>query len=232
MIILRKSNERGHANHGWLDSYHSFSFADYYDKNFMGFRSLRVINEDRIAGGGGFPSHPHRDMEIITYMVAGRLEHQDSMGNKAIIKPGEVQRMSAGTGVVHSEANASKDELAHLLQIWIMTNKSGHRPGYGQKDFSAEIKNKSLVLTASLNGRDGSIEINQDVDLYLGRVKTGEATSFEIKNGRHIWVQLIKGELLINDQKLFPGDGAAISEEKQIELQAKSESEFLLFDLN
>lgn len=232
MITLRKSAERGHANHGWLDSYHSFSFANYYDKNFMGFRSLRVINEDRIAGGGGFPSHPHRDMEIITYMIEGRLEHQDSMGNKAIIKPGEVQRMSAGTGVVHSEANASKDELAHLLQIWIMTNKNGHQPGYGQKDFSQEIKNKSLVLTASLSGRDGSIEIHQDVNLYLGRVKTGDTTSYEFKSNRYGWIQMIKGELHINQQKLLPGDGAAISDEKLIELKAINESEFLLFDLN
>lgn len=232
MIYLRKSKERGHANHGWLDSYHTFSFADYYDENFMGFRTLRVINEDRIAGGGGFPTHPHRDMEIITYMIEGELEHQDSMGNHEVIRPGEVQRMTAGTGVRHSEKNHSPNKEAHLLQIWIMTRQLGQEPGYGQKNFSKDLESKSLVLTTSMDGRDGSITINQDVDLYMGRLKAQEMFKYSINPGRHLWLQMIKGDVELGDLKIGPGDGIAVSGEKEISLSAKSSTEFLLFDLN
>lgn len=232
MILLRKSSERGHAHHGWLDSYHSFSFADYHDPKFMGFRSLRVINEDRIAGGGGFPSHPHRDMEIITYMVEGRLQHQDSMGNLAIIVPGEVQKMTSGTGVIHSEINASEEESAHLLQIWIMTNKKGAQPGYGQKNFQQELNKTPLVLVTSQEGREGSIQINQDVDLYLGRMDAGTNFDFNLHIDRYAWIQLIKGNLLVNKTAMNPGDGMAISRETKLMLEAKAGCEFLAFDLN
>lgn len=232
MFLLRRSSERGHANHGWLDTYYSFSFADYYDSNFMGFRTLRVINEDRIAGGGGFPPHPHRDMEIITYMVEGELAHEDSMGNREVIRRGEIQRMSAGTGVVHSEFNNSEVHPAHLLQIWIHTDKPGHRPGYEQKNFSAELENHPLVLAVSPDGKEGAVRINQDVRIFLGRMRPVESLTYEIPQGRHAWLQLVKGHLNVGPTQLKAGDGLAVSEEKAMDLTAHAPTEFLLFDLN
>lgn len=232
MIHIRKSSDRGHANHGWLDSYHTFSFADYHDPDYMGFRNLRVINEDRIAGGGGFPRHPHRDMEIITYMIEGELEHQDSMGNKAVIRPGEVQTMSAGTGVLHSEANHSPTNPAHLLQIWILTNKIGHTPSYGQKNFEEKLKENPLVLATSLDGRDNSIKLNQDVDLYMGKLPPNGSLNFELKNNRYAWLQIVKGDCSLNGQALSPGDGVSVAEEDKLSIQSKTGTEFLLFDLN
>lgn len=232
MISLISSQSRGRAQHGWLDSYHSFSFADYYNPEAMGFRHLRVINEDRIQGGGGFPPHPHRDMEIITYMVEGALEHQDSMGNQAVIRPGEIQHMSAGTGVVHSEFNPSPTELAHLLQIWILPDKTRYTPRYGQKDFSPQLKNNQLVLVASQEGREGSIPIHQDVNLYLAHWKGAVEEKLHLEQGRHVWVQLVKGELHINGEILRSGDAVAISDERELKLVASERAEFLLFDLN
>ena len=231
MKSLRKSNERGMAYHGWLESAHTFSFAGYFDERFMGFRDLRVINEDRIKGGGGFPSHPHRDMEIITYVIEGALKHKDSMGNEATIYPGEVQRMSAGRGVVHSEHNASATDDVHLLQIWINTEKSGNDPSYGQKSFADEIAKKPLTLVVSKNARDGSIEINQDVCLWVGSLKSSVSTELELGEGRHGWVQLIKGQIDVGGTRMNPGDGLAISEERSLPVTAAADSEFLFFDL-
>lgn len=232
MITLRRSNERGHANHGWLDTHYTFSFSDYYDPEFMGFRSLRVINEDRIQADQGFPKHGHRDMEIITYMISGELSHRDSLGNGETIHPGEVQRMTAGTGVLHSEFSAPTDKT-HLLQIWILPEQSRLTPGYEQKLFSPSEKQGKLRLTASRGGDDGSVHINQDVKLYASILKTGEEVSLDLAKGRHAWVQLISGVLDINGEKLTAGDGAAISDETALTLKAgEDDTEFLLFDLN
>src|SRR5262245_5659987 len=194
VITLRKSNNRGHANHGWLDSHHTFSFADYYDPRHMGFRALRVINEDRVAPGAGFPTHPHRDMEIISYVLEGGLEHKDSMGTGSVIRPGDVQRMSAGTGVTHSEYNASKSELVHFLQIWLLPEQRNIKPSYEQKTFSADDKRKKLRLVGSRDGRDGSVTIHQDVDLYATRLEAGEALRHDLKPGRHAWVHVARGQ--------------------------------------
>lgn len=231
MQVLRKSNERGGADHGWLKAKHSFSFAGYYDPAHMGFRSLRVINEDRIAGGRGFGAHPHSDMEIITFIVKGELEHRDSMGNRATIRPGEVQHMSAGTGVVHSEYNPNPDVETHLLQIWIETNKEGAEPLYGQRSFDAQLTNEKLVLVVSPDGRDGSIPIRQDVDIRLGRFKTGDSVDLPVRAGRGVWVQLVKGDLTVNGQTLKAGDGLALEQVPGVSLKADSEAEFLFFDL-
>jgi len=232
MIKIRRSNERGHANHGWLDTYHSFSFADYYDPANMGFRDLRVINEDRVEAGQGFPTHGHRDMEIITYVIKGEVSHRDSMGNGETIRPHEVQRMTAGTGVLHSEYS-SPTERTHFLQIWIQPEKSNLQPGYEQKAFPAEEKVGKLKLVASRGGVDGSVHINQDVRLYSSILSSGEDVSLDLADGRHAWVQLISGSIDLNGERLEPGDGAAISEESSLKLKALSDkSEFLLFDLN
>jgi redox-sensitive bicupin YhaK (pirin superfamily) len=231
MITVRKSHDRGRANHGWLKSQFSFSFADYYDPEHMGFRALRVINEDHIQGGTGFPTHPHRDMEIISYVASGALEHKDSHGNVAVIRPGEVQRMSAGTGVAHSEYNHSKTEDAHLFQIWIIPNQTGIPFSYGQKSFEKDLNEKKLVLTVSNSGRDGSISIHQDADLYISRLKKGDGLQFELRTGRHAWLQMVKGAIALNGQDLETGDGAAVSEESLLKIEAKEGSEFLLFDL-
>jgi len=231
-IVVRPALERGHSNHGWLNSYHTFSFADYYDPAHMGFKTLRVINEDRIKGGSGFGAHPHNDMEIISYVVSGGLEHKDSMGNKAVILPDEVQIMSAGTGVTHAEMNHCKDRETHFFQIWIMPEKKGIRPNYGQKSFKNEFAKQNFVLVVSKDKRNGSIGINQDADIYIGRLKSQDEVNFKIRTDRHIWIQMIKGNTEINKVNIKAGDGLSISNEKALAILAKENSEFILFDLN
>jgi redox-sensitive bicupin YhaK (pirin superfamily) len=232
MITVRRSNERGHANHGWLDTYYTFSFSDYYDPRFMGFRDLRVINEDRIEPGQGFPKHGHRDMEIVTYIISGELSHRDSMGNEDTIHAGEVQRMTAGTGVLHSEFSSETDKT-HLLQIWILPEQQRLAPGYEQKKFPAEEKQGKLRLIASRGADDGSIHINQDVRLYASISGAGDKFVYALGKGRHAWLQLISGSLDLNGTPLAAGDGAAISDEPSLDIQIKAaSSEFLLFDLN
>ncbi|HEY5298010.1 MAG TPA: pirin family protein [Verrucomicrobiae bacterium] len=231
MITLRKSEERGHVNHGWLDSHFTFSFADYYDPAHMGFRSLRVINDDIVAPAQGFGAHPHRDMEIITYILSGALEHKDSMGNGRIIRPGEVQYMAAGTGVTHSEFNPSKNEPVHLLQIWIVPDKKNTKPNYAEKSF-AKVENGKLHLAVSKNGRDGSIAINQDADLWVGKLKRGDKINHSFKPNRHGWLHVAEGEIDFGSFSLKAGDAAALSDEKEISLTAKSSAQVLFFDLN
>ncbi len=231
MINIRKSQERGHANHGWLDTYFTFSFADYYDPKHVQFRTLRVLNDDRIAAGAGFPEHPHRDMEIITYVLEGALAHRDSMGNGSVIRPGDVQYMSAGTGVTHSEFNASKTEPAHLLQIWMLPEKKGLEPVYGQKTFADSEKRGKLRLVASPDGRDGSVTIRQDNELYATALGAGESVRHELKPDRHAYVQVARGSVKLNGKEVQEGDGAAISEEKVVELTGVKDAEVLLFDL-
>jgi redox-sensitive bicupin YhaK (pirin superfamily) len=231
MITIRKAGERGHANHGWLDSHFTFSFADYYDPQHMGFRSLRVINDDIIAGGGGFGEHPHRDMEIITYILSGALEHKDSMGNGRVIRPGEVQYMAAGTGVQHSEFNHSPTEPAHLLQIWILPDHKGAKPAYAEKSFAKAAPGK-LHLAASKSGRDGSIPINQNVDVFVGKLAAGDKISHALKAGRHAWLHIAEGEVELNGQSLKSGDAASFSDEKAISIKAISPAQILFFDLN
>ena len=231
MTQLRKSNERGHAEHGWLDSYHTFSFADYYDPQHTHFRSLRVINEDYVAPEMGFGMHPHRDMEIITYVISGALRHRDSMGNTAVMRAGDVQRISAGTGIMHSEINDSPKEPVHLLQIWITPDKKGAKPAYAEKSF-AQAKPGQLHLVASKTGREGSIAINQDADLFLGKLESGDRVTYPIAEGRHAWLQLIQGELDANGTKLTPGDAIAISQTDSLALAAIKPSDFLVFDLS
>ncbi|MFT3743067.1 MAG: pirin family protein [Pyrinomonadaceae bacterium] len=232
MIRIRRSNERGAANHGWLDTKFSFSFADYFDPKHMGFRSLRVINEDRIQADQGFPKHGHRDMEILTYVISGELSHRDSMGNGETVRANEIQRMTAGTGVLHSEYSSPTDET-HLLQIWILPEKADLTPGYEQKYFAPETKQGKLKLIASRGGDDGSVHINQDVNLYASVLKTGDEVAYDIAPNRHAWIQLISGSLDLNGEALKAGDGAAISEVQKLELKAKSDNtEFLLFDMH
>jgi len=231
MITIRKASERGHFNHGWLDTYHTFSFADYYDPEHMGFRSLRVINDDRVAAGNGFGSHPHRDMEIITYVLSGALAHKDSMGTGSIIKPGEVQRMSAGTGVVHSEKNPSATDEVHLLQIWILPERRGIKPEYEQKAFSVDERTGNLRVVASPDGREGSVTIHQDVSLYATILKEGQSVTHTFSPQRAGWIQVAKGSVEVNGQKLEAGDGAAIEDEKSVTIAGR-DGEVLLFDLN
>jgi len=231
MTQTRKSNERGHAEHGWLDSYHTFSFADYYDPEQTNFRDLRVINEDYVAPEMGFGMHPHRDMEIITYVVSGALRHSDSMGNTAVMRAGDVQRISAGTGILHSEINDSKTEPVHLLQIWIFPDHKGAKPGYAEKSF-AKAELGKLHLIASKSGREGSIAINQDTSLYLGKLQKGDTVKQAIGTKRHAWLQLVQGELTVNGIPLQPGDAAAVSEVDSLVISASKLSDFLLFDLN
>jgi redox-sensitive bicupin YhaK (pirin superfamily) len=231
MITIRRSNERGKANYGWLDTNYTFSFSDYYDPNFMGFRDLRVINEDFIEPAQGFPKHGHRDMEIITYVISGELSHRDSMGNGETIRPNEVQRMTAGTGVLHSEYSSPTDKT-HLLQIWIFPEKKNLTPSYEQKKFSPDEKKGKLRLVASRGGDDGSVSINQDVSVYASVLSNGEELDQRIADGRHAWIQLISGSLDVNGEKLDAGDGAAISDETELRIKAlNDDSEFLLFDL-
>jgi quercetin 2,3-dioxygenase len=231
MINIRKSNERGHANHGWLDSHFTFSFAEYHDPKHIHFRTLRVMNDDRVAGGGGFPTHPHRDMEIVTYVLEGALEHRDSMGNGSVIKPGDVQYMSAGTGVEHSEFNASKTKPVHLYQIWMFPEKQGLRPAYDQKNFAETEKRGKLRLVASPEGRDGSVKIRQDNELYATVLGADETVKHELKRDRHAYVQVTRGSVKLNGTPLGTGDGAAISAEKVVELTGVDDAEVLLFDL-
>jgi len=231
MMTLRKANKRGHADHGWLDTWHTFSFAGYYDPEHMGFRSLRVINDDKVAPGAGFGKHPHRDMEIITYVLSGALEHKDSMGNGRIIKPGEVQYMAAGTGVQHSEFNPSEKDPVHLLQIWIVPDRKGAKPRYEEKSLT-KAKSGALHLIASKTGRDGSIAINQDADLYVARLNSGDQFTQELSPQRHAWLHVAEGEVNLNGQQLKAGDAAAFSDERRIELAATQNSQVLLFDLN
>jgi quercetin 2,3-dioxygenase len=231
MIQIRKSNERGHANHGWLDTHFTFSFADYYDPEHVQFRTLRVMNDDRVAGGGGFPMHPHRDMEIVTYVLEGALEHRDSMGNGSVIKPGDIQYMSAGTGVTHSEFNASETKAVHLYQIWMFPEKQGLKPAYGQKNFSEVEKRGKLRLLVSPDGRDGSVKIRQNNELYATVLGQGEAVKHELKPERHAYVQVARGSAKLNGTQLDDGDGAAISDEKVVELTGVKDAEVLLFDL-
>ena len=233
MITLRPSAERGHGNYGWLDTRYSFSFANYFDRKHMGFRDLRVINEDWIAAGQGFGSHPHNDMEILTYIVDGELSHRDSTGREATIRPDDVQRMSAGTGVVHSEYNDS-DAPVHLLQIWIMPEANGLKPSYEDRTFKREEKRNQLRLIASRDARDGSTRINQDASVYASVLDSGKSLEHELAPGRHAWLQLIKGELALNGTKVAKGDGAAVSGESALKIanSGNGEAEFLLFDLN
>ncbi len=228
---LRRSGERGYADHGWLQSFHTFSFANYQDPDHMGFRALRVINDDRVAPARGFGSHPHQNMEILTYVLEGELSHRDSMGNGSIIRPGEVQRMSAGTGVFHSEMNASKTGVTHLLQIWILPDRPGYPPGYEQKAFSDEERQGKLRLVASRDGRDGSVTVHQDVSLFAGTFGQGEEARYELAAGRNAWVHVARGSVELNGTRLEAGDAAAIGAGGALHLVGKDAGEVLLFDL-
>ncbi|HSN98076.1 MAG TPA: pirin family protein [Candidatus Nanopelagicales bacterium] len=230
-ITLRRASERGHLDFGWLDTNHTFSFGSYHDPRHMGFRVLRVINEDRVTPGEGFPTHPHRDMEIITYVLEGALEHKDSMGTGSVIRPGDVQRMSAGTGVTHSEYNASRSEGVHFLQIWILPEARGLAPGYEQKGFSAEEKRGKLRLVASRSGAEGSVRLNQDMKLYATLLEAGEEVRFEREVGRHAWVHVARGEAELNGRPVAAGDGASVSGEGAITLRGVKGAEILVFDL-
>ena len=231
MITVRPAKERGHFDHGWLDTYHSFSFSEYLDPSHMGFRSLRVINEDRVDPRAGFPPHSHRDMEIITYVLAGALAHKDSMGNGSVIRPGDVQRMSAGTGVTHSEANGSETEPVHLLQIWILPEKRGITPSYEEKRFSPEEKRGRLRLVASRDGADGSVTIHQDARVYASLLDPGQTVRHTLDRGRGAWLHLVAGAATVNGTALATGDGAAIQNEGTLEVHAGEPTELLLFDL-
>ncbi len=231
MIKLRKSEDRGHARYDWLDSRHTFSFDTYHDPAHMGFRTLRVINQDRVAPGAGFPLHPHRDMEILSFVLSGALKHQDSLGHEGVIRAGEVQRISAGTGISHSEFNPSDTEEVHFLQIWILPEAKGLPPGYEQRTFAGQAKN-DLLLLGSRDGRNGSVVIHQDVALFSGQLDSGRQQDYLVQHSRHLWLQLLAGRLKVNGRELAPGDGAALSEEERLQLQAVSDTTFLLFDLN
>jgi redox-sensitive bicupin YhaK (pirin superfamily) len=231
MMTVRKSNERGHARHGWLDSYHTFSFADYYDPLWSGFRSLRVINDDLILPGTGFGTHPHRDMEIISYVFGGALQHRDSLGHGRVIRAGEFQYMAAGTGVEHSEFNPSATEATRLLQIWILPDTKGVKPRYADKNLSA-APTGGLYLVASKTGRKGSIKIHQDADVLLAKLEAGDAVQHPLAPGRHAWVHVVEGRINLNGQTLASGDAAGVSREKSLNLTAAKPSQVLVFDLN
>jgi len=231
MLIKRPSLERGHSNLGWLNSNFTFSFADYFDPKHHQFGVLRVINEDRIQGGGGFDTHAHKDMEIITYVLEGGVEHKDSLGHSGVIYPGEVQRMSAGSGIAHSEFNHYKDRVSHLLQIWIFPKVKGMKPSYEQKSFKDKFASQELTLVASQSGSSGSLTIHQDVSLYVGHLKGGKDLKFEAKAERSYWFQICKGQLSVNGIDLHEGDGLGVKEESTLKIHSTSETEFLLFDL-
>ena len=231
MITARKSADRGRTKIDWLDSRHTFSFGDYYDKSNMGFRTLRVINEDRVRPGAGFPTHPHRDMEIITYILEGALEHKDSLGTGSVIRPGEAQRMSAGTGITHSEFNHSKTDPVHFLQIWIMPAKTGIAPGYEQKTIDDAKAHAGFAPVGSPEGRDQSVKIHQDATLSVAKLERGQTVATNLKKGRHGWIQIARGAVTANGTALAEGDGAAISEEEKVTIMANAPAEVLFFDL-
>ena len=231
MINILKANQRGHANHGWLDSYHTFSFADYFNPQWTGYHSLRVINDDLVMPGMGFGTHPHRDMEIITYLLSGAIEHKDSMGNGRVIKAGEVQYMAAGSGVRHSEFNPSNEEASHFLQIWIQPDEKGVKPRYAEKSLR-DAETGKLHLVTSKSGRDGSIAIHQDADLWLGKLEAGQKISQPLADGRHAWLHVAEGEIVVNGKTLAGGDAAAVDGEEKLNLSANKPSQVLLFDLN
>lgn len=231
LIIVRRATERGHVNLGWLQSKHTFSFGEYHDPNFMGFGPLRVINEDRVEAGKGFGAHAHQDMEIISYVVDGALEHKDSLGTGSVLRPGDVQRMSAGTGVRHSEFNHSKADVVHFLQIWIIPEKSGLAPSYEEKTFSESEKHGRLRLIGSNNGRGGSLTIHQDISLYACILNQGESTNHNFEDGRIGWLQVVLGSLTINDSVMTAGDGAFVKKAQSINIATENRTEFLLFDM-
>ena len=231
MITVRHASERGQSRYGWLESYHTFSFAGYHDPRHMGFRDLRVINEDLVQPGGGFGTHSHRDMEIVSWVLGGVLEHKDSLGNGSLIRPGEVQRMTAGTGVTHSEYNHSHDEVVHFLQIWILPEQEGLKPSYEQKNFPEADRLNTLRLIASRDGADGSVTVHQDAALYSSILETGRSISHEPEPDRHLWLQLTRGAVTVLGEPLAQGDGAAISGEEIVKIQADQRTELLLFDL-
>jgi quercetin 2,3-dioxygenase len=231
MFEIRRSDERGKAEHGWLSSRHTFSFADYYAPKFMGFRSLRVINEDRVKAAQGFGTHAHRDMEIVSYVLAGALEHRDSMGTGSVIRPGDVQRMSAGTGVTHSEFNASKSDDVHFLQIWLMPERTGITPSYEEKHFAEADRQGALRLIASRDGRDGSLQIHQDAAIYATLLGPKQEVRQTLAKGRHVWVQVARGSIELNGQRLAEGDGASSSDETELRLVGIDAAEVLVFDL-
>ncbi len=231
MINIRKAEDRGHFDFGWLDTYHTFSFDRYHDPNHMGFRSLRVINEDRVQPNRGFPTHSHRDMEIITYILAGALEHRDSMMNGSVVRPGDVQRMTAGTGVSHSESNPSQNDPVHLLQIWILPQQTGLKPSYEQKFFAADEKRNRLCLVASEDARDGSVRVHQDVSVYASGLDPGTEVVHQMAPTRHAWIQVARGAVVVNGENLEQGDGAAISGESHAAIRGREPGEIVLFDL-
>lgn len=231
MMTIRRGRDRGHANHGWLDSFHTFSFADYYDPAQMGFRTLRVINEDRVRPGRGFGTHPHRDMEILSYVLDGALEHKDSMGTGSVIRPGDIQRMTAGTGVTHSEYNASRTEPVHFLQIWLLPERRGLAPGYEQKTFSREEKDGKLRLVASPGGKEGSVSLHTDARVLAGLFDEGQSTELALAPGRHAWVHVARGKARVAGAELEAGDGAALSNEEKVTIEGVSAAEVIVFDL-
>ena len=231
MMTMRKAEDRGHANHGWLDTHYTFSFADYYDPQHQGYRSLRVINDDVIGPGGGFGSHPHRDMEIITYVLSGALKHRDSMGSETVMKAGWAQRISAGTGIFHSEFNASETDPVHLLQIWILPDRKGAKPRYAEKSFAAAAPGQ-WHLVASQDGREDSMPIHQDADVYLGKLAQGGRLARSLAPGRHAWLHLAEGAAIVNGQTLKAGDALALAGETNVSVEAKEPAQVLLFDLN
>jgi redox-sensitive bicupin YhaK (pirin superfamily) len=231
MIHVRKAAERGHADLGWLNTYYTFSFADYYDARHMGFRTLRVMNEDRVQPGQGFGMHGHRDMEIVTYVLSGSLQHKDSMGNGSVIQAGELQRMTAGTGVRHSEFNDSPAEAVHLYQIWLLPERNGLKPEYEQRRFSEADKQGRFCLVASPEGEDGSLKIHQDARIYLANLEAGTVLSHSMQPGRYAWLQILRGKVALNGHTLSAGDGVAVSEERGLEVAGREDSELMLFDL-
>jgi quercetin 2,3-dioxygenase len=232
MFQIRRGNERGHFNHGWLDTYHTFSFGDYHDPRHTHFRTLRVMNEDRVQPGQGFGMHPHRDMEIVTYVLKGALEHKDSMGNGEVLRPGEFQRMSAGTGILHSEFNPSKTEPVHLYQIWLFPRQKGSTPSYEQRAFPEAEKQGRLRVVASPDGRDGSLTIGQDASVFLSSLAADQRVTHELAPGRHAWLQVLRGAVDLNGDLLAAGDGVAVSDEPGVSVRATEPSEVMLFDLN
>jgi redox-sensitive bicupin YhaK (pirin superfamily) len=232
MMQVRKANERGHRNYGWLDTYHTFSFSDYFDPAHTRFRALRVMNDDRVAPGRGFGMHPHEDMEIVTYVLSGALEHQDSMGNGSVLRAGELQRMSAGTGIMHSEFNPSPTDPVHLYQIWLLPERRGLTPSYEQKAFAQEEKRGRLRLVASPGGEDGALIIRQDARVHLGLLSEMDTVTHELQQGRHAWLQVLRGTVQVDKLTLAAGDGLAISDEERVTITgAAADSEVLLFDL-